>query len=101
MADTTSPETIRALAQAFADQRVLRPMRANRYEQGDILEYEVRGVIPNGTARVTLEIEKYAGGGYAGQVYRVRLIALEMIEGRVSGLEPGRSYALKLLVPAS
>jgi hypothetical protein len=101
MADTTSPETIRALAQAFADQRVLRPMRANRYEQGDILEYEVRGVIPDGTARVALEVEKYAGGGYAGQVYRVRLISLETIEGRVSGLELGRSYALKLLVPAS
>ncbi len=46
-------------------------------------------------------MEKYVGGGYAGQVYRVKLAALEMTEGRISGLEPGRSYALKILVPAS
>ena len=101
MADTSSPETIRALAQAFADQQVLRPIQAGRYEPGDVLVYEVRGVIPAGRARARLEVERYVGGGYAGQVYQVKLVALEMIEGKVSGLEQGQSYALKILVPAS
>jgi hypothetical protein len=101
MADASHPETIRALERVFAGQHVLRPIRAGRYEPGDILEYEIRGVIPGGRARARLEVEKYVGGGYAGQVYRVKLVTLETIEGCLEGLEPGRSYALKILVPAS
>jgi hypothetical protein len=101
MADASHTETIRALEQAFAGQQVLRPIRAGRYEPGDVLEYEIRGVLPEGRARVRLEVEKYVGGGYAGQVYRVKLLASETVEGRVSGLKQGRVYALKILVPAS
>ena len=101
MADAPHPETIRALGRAFADQKVLRPIRAGRYEPEDVLEYEVRGVIPEGRARARLEVEKYVGGGYAGQVYRVKLLTLETTEGRLGGLEPGRVYALKILAPAS
>jgi hypothetical protein len=101
MADPSYPETIRGLGQAFADQRVLRPIRASRYDSGDLLLYEVRAVAPHGRARARFEVERYVGGGYAGQVYRVKLAALETIEGQVSGLEPGRSYALKILVPPS
>lgn len=101
MADAYHPETIRALNRAFDAQQVLRPIRARRYEPGDILEYEVRGVIPDGRAQARFEVENYVGGGYAGQVYRVKLLELEPKEGQVSGLEPGRTYALKILVPAS
>jgi len=101
MAETHPPETIRALEAAFSGQKIERPIRSSRYEPGTVLEYEVRGVIPEGRARARFEVEKYAGGGYAGQVYRVKLLALETIEGRVGGLEAGRSYALKILVPVS
>jgi hypothetical protein len=101
MARTYRPETIRALERAFDGQAVLRPRRPASYEPGTVLEYELRGVIPSGRARARLEIEKYVGGGYAGQVYRVKILGLEPLEGRVEGLEPGGVYALKIMVPAS
>ncbi len=101
MADASCPETIRTLARSFTDQKVLRPMRTVRYEPGDVLEYEVRGIMPSGRARARFEVEKYAGGGYAGQVYRVKLLRLVAVEGRIGGLQPGVTYALKILVPAS
>jgi hypothetical protein len=105
MAEAYRPETIGELAAAYGRQAVLRPMRAGRYEPGAVLEYEVRGVIPDGRSRARLEVERFVGGGYAGQVYKVRILSLDpafdKAEGRVAGLEPGRSYALKILVPAS
>jgi hypothetical protein len=101
MAGTYRPETVRALEAAFDEQAVLRPLRPGRYEPGTVLDYEVRGVIPSGRARARLEVERFVGGGYAGQVYRVRLLELEPLEGRVDGLAPGGVYALKIMVPAS
>ena len=101
MAGTYPPETIRALEAAFSGQKLERPIRSSRYEPGTVLEYEVRGVVPDSWAKARFEVEKYAGGGYAGQVYQVKLLTLEPIEGRVGGLEAGRSYALKILVPVS
>ncbi len=101
MAGPYHSETVRALERAFAEEKVERPLRARRYEPGDVLEYEVRGVVPDGRARARFEVERYVGGGYAGQVYRVKVLALEPLEGGVGGLALGRSYALKLLVPAS
>jgi hypothetical protein len=101
VAGTDHRDTVRRLEQAFADQSLERPIRPRRYEPGDILEYDVRGVVPDGRAKARFEVEKCVGGGYAGQVYRVKVLALDIFEGRVAGLEPGRSYALKLFVPAS
>ncbi|HYA49392.1 MAG TPA: hypothetical protein VEG35_06800, partial [Burkholderiales bacterium] len=95
------PDTVRSLEREFAGRNVERPLRVRRYEPGDILEREVRGVIPDGRARVRIEVEKYVGGGYAGQVYKVKILAVEAVEGGVEGLEPGRSYALKLFAPVS
>ena len=76
-------------------------MRVRRYEAGQVLEYDVRGVWPERRARVRLEVERHVGGGYAGQVYRVRIADIDAPEGPIEGLEPGRSYALKVLVPVS
>jgi hypothetical protein len=95
------PETIRSLEKVFSGAGVLRSIRSGRYEPGDVLEYEVRGILPDGRARARLEVEKYVGGGYAGQVYRVKLLTLETIEGKAGRLEPGGRYALKILTPAS
>ena len=101
MAEMHSPETIRALEADFSGRKLERPIRSSRYEPGTVLDYDLRGVIPDGRAKARFEVEKYVGGGYAGQVYRVKLLSLETIEGRVGGLEAGRSYALKILVPVS
>ncbi len=96
-----SAETVRELEVRFRAQKLLRPLRLRRYEPGQVLDYEVRGVLPDGRAKVRFEIEKYVGGGYAGQVYKVRALTIEPVEGQVAGLEPGNSYALKILVPVS
>jgi len=45
-----------------------------------------------------LEVEKFVGGGFAGQVYRVKV---QDAEGGIAGLEAGRVLALKILVPPS
>jgi len=96
-----APETIRALEEAFKAQGVVRPFRLQRYEPGTVLSYEVRGVHPEGRVRAGLEIRKFVGGGFAGQVYQAVPRTLESVEGRVEGLETGRVYALKILIPPS
>ncbi len=74
-------------------------MRIRRYEPGTVQEYEIQGVLPSGKAKARLEIEKFAGGGFAGQVYKVRLLALDQQEARIEGLSVGGAYALKIFVP--
>lgn len=76
-----------------------RPMRIDRYEVGTELSYEVTGINTPNKATVRLSIEKFVGGGFAGQVYQVKI--LEIINGPIDGLEPGKFYAMKILIPPS
>ena len=94
-----SIETYRALREAYQASNVLRPMRINRYEAGDELVYKVIGVCPASEATLRLVIERFVGGGFAGQVYRARVLSIDGEE--ISGLEVGRSYAVKILIPPS
>jgi hypothetical protein len=91
----------RELERRFSVAALLRPLRLRRYEPLEVLEYDVRGVWPDRPARVKLSVERHVGGGYAGQVYRVRVLEIEAPEGPLEGLEPGGVYALKVLVPVS
>ncbi len=101
MAVPYSAGTVRELARIHAGHGVLRPFRIRRHEPGAVLEVGLRGVFPDGRADARFEVERFVGGGYAGQVYKVRLTDIVRREGEVAGLEPGRTYALKILVPAS
>ncbi len=85
----------------FAQANLLRPMRVSRYGPGDELSYEATGVFPARAARVSLVVEAYVGGGFAGQVYRVRLTALDAPGGAIEGLDVSGVYAMKILVPPS
>lgn len=97
MAVPYSVDTCKVLAKAFEDTHVLRPLRLERYEPGTKLTYEVTGVVPAARASVQLEIERFVGGGFAGQVYRVKVLA---IEGEpIAGLAVGNAYAMKILIP--
>jgi len=73
----------------------------SRYDRGHVMEYEIAGVCPPATSRAKLEIEKFVGGGFAGQVYRVRLLELDSPDGNIPGLTVGGTYALKIIVPPS
>ena len=68
--------TITKLKDSFKQRKLLRPLRQRRYDAGDELEYEIQSLIPKRNAQVKLEIEKFVGGGFAGQVYRVKVISL-------------------------
>ncbi|NQU41211.1 MAG: hypothetical protein HQ523_14770 [Lentisphaerae bacterium] len=76
------------------------PLRPTRYENGDRLELPLRGLWPDRSAMATFRIEKFIGGGFAGQVYRCVLEALESsAEGPIEGLEVGAIYGVKILIP--
>jgi len=102
-----------------------RPMRITRYDAGQELVYDVTQVGGTGKGQVRLLVEKFVGGGFAGQVYKVRLTDLVVRgtsderreipafagtglplrkqgdEGRELGLRPGQVYAMKIFVPPS
>lgn len=94
-------ETIRFLENTFNEQNLHRPMHIQRYEPGRELEYSISGVLPAGTGQVKLEIETFVGGGFAGQVYKVKVKNIRIAQGLNPGLEEGKSYALKILIPPS
>ncbi len=86
------------LEEQFRQCRLERPFRRASYDAGQVLEYEVTGVHPASPARIAAEVERAVGGGFAGQVYRVRLLE---ISAPLAGLERGERYALKILTPPS
>jgi len=99
MAVTYDAETCRVLERAFEATGVARPMRVGRCDAGQELTYRVTGVAPAVEATVRLVVDKFVGGGFAGQVYRVKIAA---IEGEpIEGLEVGGTYAMKILIPPS
>lgn len=101
MAGTYSVETVRELLEIFQRQETVRPLRLRRYDPGARLEYRVSGVFPVRSGRMVCEVERFVGGGYAGQVYKVKVLELETPEGPLEGLEIGGSYALKIFIPPS
>jgi hypothetical protein len=88
------------LKAAFSQQKLFRPMKRRRYDPEDELFYDIIGVLPAHTGRAHLKVEGFVGGGFAGQVYKVKVLGLELPDGPIPGLDTGQSYALKLLVPA-
>ncbi len=97
MSKEYSVEVCKKLEKKFLAAGLHRPMRVAHYEDGEELTYDVTGIPETSKAQVRVRIEKFIGGGYAGQVYRVKL--LQMTGGSIEGLEPGGIYGLKILVP--
>ena len=76
-------------------------MRIARYDPGDVLVYDVTGLAGGNQGRVRAMVEKFVGGGFAGQVYRVTVVEIEGQKGPIDGLEVGGTYAVKILIPPS
>ena len=78
------------------------PYRLRRYEDGDSLELQITTAWPEADGRARFHIEKFVGGGFAGQVYRCRLESLDL-DGAPSdsGLAIGGKYAVKIMIPPS
>ena len=90
----------RELEHRLAECGLRRPARRDLHDIGDQLEYDITGVHPAVDGHMTVEVERLVGGGFAGQVYRVRLVELAT-SGDIPGLEVGGRYALKILRPPS
>ena len=120
-----STEICKKIEAKFRAAGLYRPMRVGRYDPGTELTYEAssvgqaspatRGRIQarfSSRARVHLVVERFVGGGFAGQVYRVKVLGIDSDDGSTpqrgdgskaafAGLKVGRAYAMKILVPPS
>ena len=101
MTEEYSVAIIQKLQTMFRGAKLHRPMRVARYDAGSKLKYDVQEVAGTKKGHVELVIEKFVGGGFAGQVYRIKVVAIESSYGRLEGLEVGGVYAMKILVPPS
>ncbi len=97
MAEEYEPEVCRALEEKILAARLHRPMRIKRYDAGRELAYDVTDVSTGEKARFKLVVEGFVGGGYAGQVYRVKVASIE--DGQLNSIEAGGIYAMKILIP--
>ena len=75
-----------------------RDYHPTRYERGEGLRCELTGVCPADAVTAEFTVEKFVGGGFAGQVYRARL---DSLGAEVPGLVTGQTFKLKLLKPPS
>ncbi|MEJ5259326.1 MAG: hypothetical protein WHS88_03955 [Anaerohalosphaeraceae bacterium] len=104
MATEYSAEIIHRLEEAFGRLGLHRPMNVSRYEPGTQLQYAVTPLPARGTAHVRVQIERFVGGGFAGQVYQIRLLEI-VKDGQVvqefAGLRQNNLYAMKILIPPS
>jgi hypothetical protein len=91
----------RRLERQFHECRVVRPFHRSRYDPGHRLEYAITGVSEPNPGRMIAEVERFVGGGFAGQVYRVKVIEVVPGEGPIAGLAAGSHYAIKILKPPS
>jgi hypothetical protein len=96
MSKDYSIEVCRQLEAKFHAAKLHRPMRISRYDAGTELTYQVQGIGREEKAKVHLVVEKFVGGGFAGQVYRVKITG---IEGAIDGIEVGKVSAIKILIP--
>jgi len=100
--DPTPSAGVLAELQTVVDQAgPLRRHERRRYDPGWTFDVDVAGVCPSRRGRATMVVESFVGGGFAGQVYRVRLDSLDAPDGPLAGLEVGRTYAVKIMVPPS
>lgn len=96
-----SPKVCQTLKKRFKNLSLHRPMRVSRYDEGDQLTYQVNDVSSANTATVKLNVEKFVGGGFAGQVYKVKILQIASTKKPVGKLRKGGLYAMKILIPPS
>lgn len=96
-----SIETCKQLKARFNEAQLHRPMRVAHYDEGSELVYEVTDVAGTNKARIRAIVERFVGGGFAGQVYRVKVVEINAQDGPLAGLAEGGIYAMKILIPPS
>lgn len=98
---TYSSQYCLQLEKEYKQLKLLRPQKTSRYDVGKVLHYEISAVGNQYRIEADLLIEKFVGGGFAGQVYKVQVLSLAGDIEHFSELQEGNSYALKILIPPS
>lgn len=97
-----SKEVCQKLSQIVEDANLVREYPPSRYDVDDTLALELVGVCPDNKVKAQFKVEKFVGGGFAGQVYRVRLASIENENiMNFNALQVGQVYAIKILIPPS
>jgi len=73
-------------------------MNVTHYDSGTELTFNITALENDNTANVTLLVEKFVGGGFAGQVYKVKITNIDS-EQTIPGLNVDGTYAIKILIP--
>jgi len=97
-----SIEVCKTLENEYRQLGLHRPLSVKSYCAGDIVEYDASAIASDAsdnTSRIRLQIEKFIGGGFAGQVYKVKVQSIE--PDALPSLTVGDSYAMKILIPPS
>jgi len=96
-----SVEITKKLEAEFRHSELHRPMRVDCYDDGDELLYDLSEVAGANKGQVRLVVEKFVGGGFAGQVYQVKVLDINPADKQIGGVEIGGIYAMKILIPPS
>jgi hypothetical protein len=88
------------LHQRVRDQELLWNVAPERYEDGHILTVDVLGVESRAIGEARLKLDKFIGGGFAGQVYRGKLESLTVVNGEMTDLAVGQTIAIKIQLPS-
>ncbi len=99
MSTEYSIQTCKELQQQFHRLNLHRPMKIEHYDAGKELTYTVKPLTDPNETQVRVVVDKFVGGGYAGQVYRVRLVEQPDGGSGIEGLQAGAIYKLKILIP--
>jgi len=94
-----SPEVCRALMQRASDPDLELRYRPAHYDGGDALDLQLTTVWPEAQGRGRFRIQKFVGGGFAGQVYRCVVESLELPAQARGPLAVGMTCAVKILIP--
>ena len=94
-----SVDVLRELEETFNALQLHRPMHVELFEVGTELTYDVTGVPGDKKGKVRLLVEAFVGGGFAGQVYRVKVLDIASRSGPIGGLKVGGVFAMKILIP--
>jgi len=97
-----SIDLCRELINRVQELKLIIPYRHKRYEAGDVLDLAFTSVWPENKGSGRFRIEKFVGGGFAGQVYRCVLEDLKLSNGgSCRDFKEGNIYAVKIMIPPS
>ena len=97
-----STAVVEQLSERIRKLGLVLPYRINRYEPDTLLDLDLTTAWPEARCQGRFRVEKFVGGGFAGQVYRCRFVDTDNVPAaEAAGLHLDGKYAVKVLVPPS